>query len=397
MFLPVLLLFVLSFDAVPAAVTCLTNKHNFCNIINQTVSDQEAFKIDRPDDVPLTNIIVLNSDIANLISSVLTSYPRITFLSISNGCLKALKSESFANAKKLKTLFITRENLPTIKSFTFTSCSSLEELQLSSNHVEELEENAFDGLSNLKLLGLSKNKLKALHPTLFTPLTNLESLSLEQNIIKELNPKQFLYNPNLIHVSFGSNLLTEVPTDLFKANRKINYINFSNNSIQNIRTFGVPEIDVSLNRLKTLRIDSKAKTLHLQDNSIETIDCTDVDVSSVERLHAHNNSLTNFNCIREMENIKTLSINNNNISAQIDVLSDLSNLKKLLNLAVDYLNYTKLHETFPKLFTIFLTTNNWNCTIGQNVANILNQQNIFMRFTNNYLRHDCNITRNFTH
>lgn len=403
------------FDPVSATISCSNDNSVLCWVKDQQLSPTGTFEIARTSGVPITDLILSNVDIPILPTTIFTSYPNISFLSLSSVGLKQLSVKHFANAVKLKKLFINGAFLTRIVNGTFRSCTSLENLQLNHNKISVIEVNAFLGLSNLNNLYLSNNSIVTLHPLVLATLPNLNIFVVEMNQIKKLSGEMFLQNPTLLYVSFNDNQLEELPANLFQANQFIETISFTNNFLTSARTFGSKIVEFAFNRIKSLRIDSGLEKLLFEGNLLEVIECADANLTTIDRVYLTNNSLTNFNCIRDMTNLTDLEISANKLArptqatfAKLTQLKYLrmfnqtrfpniaakafSPLKSLKSLAVDRLMaYQNLRQLFPDIYMVSLTTTTWNCSYTKQVVKVLNRQKISINYNNGLDRQICNV------
>lgn len=417
MFAQFLFLLLWNFDPSSAIVNCDNDNYGLCYVRNQQVSDIEVFQISRTSGVPITDLIISSSEMPIIPSTIFTSYPNISFLSLSSNGLTKLAIKNFANAGKLQRLFIQNGLLTRITNATFRSCISLENLQVSSQNVKTIELNAFLGLNNLNTLSFTNNSLEVLHPLLFSKLPNLSVLMMDLNKIKKLSSNLFRSNPILMTVSFVNNRLTQLPSDLFSANPLIESIYLSFNLLKNAQTFGSKIYDASSNNLKQLQIVAGTESLHADDNFLEVIDCADVNLTSIKRLYLSNNSLANLDCIRDMSNLTDLDVTRNKFlrPTKVDFVNltnirflamfnqtkfqkiaaaTFSAMKSIGNLRIDrFVDYRNLRQLFPSIYLISLTTRTWNCSYTKQVANALSRQKIRMNYNNYYDRLLCNITQ----
>ena len=130
---------------------------------------------------------------------------------------------------------------------------------------------------------------------------------------------------------------------------------------------------------------------------ITTINCSAEML--IEILHATNNSLTSFGCIKDMNNIITLHLAYNKISqipenmfVKLNKLKNLnlsfnlikeltpsifSGLLSLNLLQVDIMSYSEfIRAELPKLSQICLTTSTWDCEKLLAAAKIYNNQKV---------------------
>jgi Leucine rich repeat len=405
-----------SFRLTSATVFCESNKTQFCFVRNQKVLASETFQVSRS--TAFTDLILSDTEMPFLPSTIFISYPSITFLSASNNGLKELRFKNFANSGKLKKLFLSYGDISKITNGTFRSCVSLENLQLCHHKISTVSGNAFQGLTNLLSLHLINNSIEFLHPSIFSMLPKLNILMMEMNMLKSLSSNLFKANAGLIVASFTNNHLSELASDLFASNSQIQSLNFDQNFLQSAITFGCPYVDLSSNRLTQLRFALGTQTLHINNNFIEVIECDGTDLSSLKKLYASNNSLTNFKCIRDMENLTDLDLSANNFPRPahetfkklIDIrdfriydqkhfskvaAKTFSSMRSISALRIDRLvDYRNLRQIFPNITQIALNTKTWNCSYTQQVAKALARQKILMNYNNLNDRLLCNIKQN---
>lgn len=398
-----------------AAVSCANDRYPICYVDKQQISSDDTFEIGRSNGVAIDALLLIENKMPILPSTIFISYPNITFLSVSQSEFKQISVKNFANAGKLKKLFFQLGVLTRLSNGTFKTCISLENLQINSNKLSILEINAFQGLKNLNNLALVNNSIEVLHPLLFANLPNLVVLMVENNRIKKLSNQLFLQNPSLYMVSFNFNQLTDLPADLFRGNDFINTLSVTNNLLTSVRTFGIKFIDFGNNKIKTLQIDSGLEKILIENNFLEVISCENANLSTIKRVFFTNNSLTNFNCIRDMENLTEIEASMNNfVKPTLTTFAKLTQMKyfKMFNqkrilaigpkvfstmtslsqLRVDRLvEYRNLAQLFPSLFLIGATTTKWNCSYTKKVVKVLNTQKLTLTFNIPKDREICNI------
>lgn len=402
-------------EPISGAVTCDSDKSAYCFVTNQTVSANEDFRILRTNGMPITDVILFNTVMPQLPTTIFTSYPNISFLSLSSNGLMQVSVKSFANAVKLKKLYIFDQPLTRITNGTFRSCTILEDLQITGCKVAVVEANAFLGISNLNSLSLSRNRITVLHPMLLASLPNLFIFYANENMIKKLSNQLFSKNPSLVSVSISGNQLTELPADLFQANKYLDSLDITDNLLTNIRTFGAKDVYLDSNRIKRLQLDSGLKKILMNNNFLEVIECANADLTTIDRVFLSNNSLQNLNCIRDMANLTELDVSENKLPRptqaaftklqKMKILTmfnqtrfskiaakALSPLKSILILRLDRLvDYRNLRQLFPSLFMISLSTRSWNCSYVQRVVNALSRQKVRLNYNNVQDQQICNI------
>lgn len=410
------LFFVLVLNQSSAQLSCESEvRFGLCYLSGQKISATDAFQISGLNGADVSFLIIANIEMPTMPSTIFTNYPNITFLSLAENGILQLSLRNFANAVKLTKLYVAFGFITRIASATFRSCTSLENLQVTSQKVSVLEAGAFQGLPNLNSLMLKNNSIEVLPSSIFDTLPLLQVLDCGDNKIKTLSSSLFLKNPRLFFVDFSKNQLTEIPSDLFSSNTLLNSIYFNNNLLTSARTYGATYTDLSYNGLRKLQINPGTETLHIHDNSVDTIECPDLDLSSFSRVFADNNALTNFNCIRDMINLTELCVSNNkfprpaqDVFMKMKMLRSLemfnqtkflkttvksfSPLKALTILRVDRLiNFQNIRQILPSLYQVGLTTKTWNCSYQTRITKVLKQQKISFSYNVLKERSVCNI------
>lgn len=395
---------------------CTSEYLGTCQVRNQTISATDSFDLLKINGSPVTDLFLIYSEMPKMPNTIFTNYPNVSFLSISYNGIKELSLNNFANALKLKKAFLRNGDLTRLTNATFRSCIQLESLVISNHKITVIESNAFQGLRNLISLSLDQNSISKLSTSVFETTPNLEYLSVNENQITTLSSTLFSKNQNLDFISFCDNQLTNLPSDIFSSVPLLSSLYLTNNHLTNISTFGAKYVDIRSNFLKTVKIVEGIQTLHLTNNFIERLQCDNA-ISSITRMYAGNNSLTNFNCIKNMENLTDLNLLGNKFSrlnqsvfVKLNKLKDISfynetqftkllaksfaPLKTLLYLRVDKLvTYTNLRQLFPSLFMLSLSPRTWNCNYTQKVANTLTVQKIRMNYNNYWDRYKCNVVQ----
>lgn len=420
MFVYVLFLTFVVLNPSSADVTCDKEiKFGLCYVLDQKMSATDTFQIAGANGAFISDLIISNTEMPVIPSTIFTNYPNVTFLSMYNNGLTQLSSTSFVNAVKLTKMFIRYGFVTIITNATFRSCISLENLMISDQRISVVEQNAFQGLTKLNTLALSNNSIEFLHPAVFETLPALKILTIPTNKLKTLSSSLFSKNPGVFFVEFSFNQLTEIPSDLFSASKSLNSIYFNNNFLTSAPTYGASYVDLSFNSLKTVQINSGVQTLHIHDNFIETIECSGANLTTIKRVYAANNSLTNFKCIRDMTNLTDLDVTLNKFARPTQVAfknlkmmqtltifnqtkflkttaKSFSPLTTLMVLRVDRLaDYRNLRQLFPKIYQVGLSTKNWNCSYQTRIAKVLNQQKILMNYNTLSERAVCNIKQTY--
>lgn len=329
----------------------------------------------------------------------LTGYPKVVQLSILYKSLRNITFENFKECRNLKSLTMFDVSLQEVKNGSFRDLTDLTSLVIVNGKVSSIEPNAFEGLVSLEMLLLSGNDISYLHPDTFGMLHKLFLLKLSSNAIKELAAGIFRNNRYLAYLDMDRNQLEKLPDNLFASETQLVQIQFENNKLVTARTYGAKSVRLDSNQLTSVQLESGTERVSINFNAVESLNCADADLSSIKFFFAMNNSLANFNCLREMENLNALWLQMNNFSGLtqkdfkkltrlavlilygqnqtfgIETFEPLKNLQLLsLDGLVDYQNLKTQH--LISLDSIVLTTETWNVTYKQDIENILRLQNI---------------------
>ena len=211
-----------------------------------------------------------------------------------------------------------------------SSCN-LTGLNIMKNGLEEMPRGLLKSLINLKHLNIQQNSLS--EAPAVDHMTNLEELTLgPYNPIKSL-PEYYLKNNKKLKGFKANGMhLSIIPRDLFKTTTQLEYLDLGGNQIETLEkdTFKNLKALNSLN-LRDNSLASLHKTLFedlgslqylfLSNNNLisEVVESLLPVRSSLEVLHLSHNSVENFDVVwaREFPKIRKLSLDHNNISANI--------------------------------------------------------------------------------
>lgn len=388
--------------AVSSTVTCEVSGIPTCHVQHQSVDPNEPFEVSKMSGGNITNLILTVDNETTLPNFNLTVYPKILNLALFYKSLKNISYENFRDCRNLKSLMILAGWLHTIENGTFRNLANLISLRVWKSNISVVEPNAFEGLISLEKLFLHDNEISFLHPDTFGMLRSLTQLRLSNNKIKELSAGTFQNNFNLTYLSLDGNELERLPENLFALGVKITSIHFGKNKLVKARTYGAQNVHLYSNQLTSVQLDSGSQSISLDSNSIESLSCADTDLSAIKYFHASNNSLTSFDCLREMENVEYLWLPTNHFSGltrddfkkltrltslvlfgqnqtfDVDIFKPLKRLKMLsVDGLADYQNIRTKH--LPMLNSLELTSDTWNTTYKKDTENILKQQNIKLK------------------
>ncbi|CAO1362278.1 unnamed protein product [Diamesa hyperborea] len=391
-----LLLLCVSIISANDGLTCnKTNiiRPNHCDIDNQTVLPTDRFGSSE-----LTELFIFQCDMPVVPEKIFVYSPKLVFLSIhESGTIKITKS-LFANAVQLQKVHIQYNNISKLSNNTFISCKSLENLELNGNGHLQVEPAAFYGLSRLLVLSLANNLIESFPPTMLHQLVKLQMFHAFKNKLKFIDDNFFKKNLQLKYLDLSNNQLTTIPGNLFNGLELMNSLYLQYNNLISVANIDFFFLDLSNNNLTSFFIGSKVKSLHLQNNFIESFECSkDLNVANLE---ADNNSLSNFNCITDMVNLTSLSVSSNKmkkptpnqfkklINLRSIMMTDSKNsvvwkasaFKGLNNLYMLRINklfsYKFVKKILPDLSLLGLKTSKWNCELLERITKTLNNQGV---------------------
>lgn len=377
-----------------------------CRISSGAVVAGESLTISNADP-NIVNILTFNKISFNrLPQNIFINFPMVERLYVSDNELNRLVINDFKNGLKLKEIFIYKTQLLGIPSQIFRLCPNLERLTFSESPIQRILKGAFSNLRKLKILSMSELPLVTYQNNMLANMTALEDIKMENCSLKALPLDFFRNNRNLTRVSLKYNQLESIPDGMFDYVDNLQELRLDSNNILTVSTSNAREFSAMENQLQQLHITSLTKFVNVQNNFISKVTC-DSD-SSVTLAYFGNNSLSNFDCIRDMKisiqifldnnkfsklsskafnnlkMMKTIKINGNpNLKASAIMFSPSTALKELW---VDKLTtgYKNLRQQYPDLSMLYLTTRSWNCSFLKQVANTLNTQQIYLRFIDEY-------------
>ena len=409
----VLLLIYFILKSTVADYSC-KSESGICSINRQNISASDPFSVTRNNSSSITSLVIADGFMPEAPHTIFTKYPEIIWFSISNTSLQELSSDVFTNAFNLAFLVILDGFLTTLHNGTFSYCVKLQSLQVTDQQITSIDIMAFQELKSLQNLFLNNNQLSSLHPLILSVLPKLMYFSIKNNLLTTIDSQQFVNNPTLYSVMLSGNQIKTLPNDLFQSQARLSSFYADHNQLVTVQSYGASYVDVSFNKLRNFTISSGETTVHIENNFIRKIICSNTNLT-VQRFYADNNLLTNFQCIRDMVNLTDLSIINNKMSKPSKkVFLKLGNLvsfqmynmtrfssvpakiftplSSLSNLRVDRLAaYKNFNITIPKLYILGLTTVTWNCTFLSSVSSILKSQRISLIFNVGSDRSRCQL------
>ncbi|XP_075385199.1 prolargin [Tenrec ecaudatus] len=251
---------------------------------------------------------------------------RIHYLYLQNNFISELPLESFKNASGLRWINLDNnrirkvdqrvlEKLPSLvflyleknrlEEVPSALPKNLEQLRLSQNLISKIPAGVFSKLEKLLLLDLQHNRLNdhVFKPNTFQGLKNLMQLNLAHNTLKKMPPKV----PTAIHQLFlDSNKIDAIPRDYFKDFPNLAFIRLNYNKLSDR---GLPKNSFNISNLLVLHlshnmisnvpaINNKLEHLYLDNNSIETINGTQICPNNLVAFHDFSSDLENVPHLR---------------------------------------------------------------------------------------------------
>ncbi|GAB1603490.1 hypothetical protein Ahia01_000630300 [Argonauta hians] len=279
---------------------------------------------------------------------------------ISSLCLDHCYLQGLSMVSKLpclRWLSLDSNQLTTLEDLSL--CVSLEELSATNNCIKDLGD--LSKLAKLQKLHLAYNYLETLSPKNVTNLTRITYLSLEDNLFtslecfskfsclqqlyvtnnKILNPREIIGLKNLKNLSvanFSGNQMTEEHSDYrsyvifhLRGLHLLDGIPVEPSEMANAKELfgGCLTLDLITERVGS--INNQLQELSLPNANIKTIIMGFADsLQNLTCLNLENNSLTSFDGLIYLENLKVLCLNNNRIEC---VLSPAAKMNLIRNKA----------------------------------------------------------------
>lgn len=265
-------------------------------------SDKNFNKI--PHGIPYNAIYILlmNNRINSLQLDLLSEYPSLDFLALSNNRLTDGAIErAFERVPGLKRLYMDRNLL---ESVPVDLPASLEELRLDSNHIRVMSDRAWMQCPSLSVLSLSNNSLgsgsESFPIGVFSPLSNLRTLNLDYNQLSSV-PEDLPLSIKELYLK--GNLIKRLPRGIFRGISGLMVLDLSANRLTSrglvkdslLNTTHLESLNLEGNRLKQVprHLPASLKTLNLDGNLISSIKkAAFSSLKSMEHLSLAKNKIT---------------------------------------------------------------------------------------------------------
>lgn len=357
--------------------------------------------------VNLQNLTVNGVGLRDEVHKYTFEYANALFvLNLAGNSLTAVDKFAFNGARKLEIINLTRNAIATIDVTAVSLCINLKELHLGHNSLQYLSPDVFKSLENVLSIDLSHNQLEEIPKNLFSGCKKLRNLNLMHNKLThiDLNLPYSTLEIDLSDNSIQYLLLEPLNDRTTTDSNELLRVVAVNNSIASFDVhpdFVVSHIDLTANDLKTIKNITKITTLieltlafnpnlgQLPLNSFN-------EMQNLVSLNLENTNLghLDFGTFAKGAKLKNLDISYNNLEEiDLDMLAALSSLQSLsLNgNNLTKLDFSGLLELFPKLRSIGISNNNWDCKTLASIVKYLNKEAIQLLED---LGHDSPLTHN---
>ncbi|XP_058835549.1 oligodendrocyte-myelin glycoprotein-like [Topomyia yanbarensis] len=160
-------------------------------------------------------------------------------------------------------------------------------------------------------------------------------------------------------------------------------------------TYHLKSLNLSHNRLQSINFLKglyKLRDLDLSNNYLEKVDLSSFDVAkdlvTLKLSHNRIRTITTFTDLLHLPRLTTLMLNNNQLSIldasqwQFNVLQEMF----LSNNRLSYISMCEIQNSFPRLQSLYLDGNNWECSNLNNTISQLHQYDVKLI---NYSAHNC--------
>ncbi|KAA0707761.1 Keratocan [Triplophysa tibetana] len=213
----------------------------------------------------------------------------LKWINLGNNRIRSVQKQVFEKLPNLLYLYMERNELKEVPN---DLPAGLEQLRLSHNQISKIPAGAFSKMEHLALLDMHQNRISdsSLGKNIFKDLKNLIQLNLAHNILRKM-PTNI---PNSIFQLFlDRNNIEEIPNDYFKdfanlAFVRLNYNQLSNKGIPKMvfNVSSLVDLQLAHNQLTTVPLfSSELEQLHLNHNSIESVNGTEICPSNSHNPH----------------------------------------------------------------------------------------------------------------
>jgi len=241
----------------------------------------------------------------------------IVHLTIFDCGLQTLQPNSLSPlADSLLHLMLSNNELQEVPTIALCHLRELDHVNLNQNNISTIKDGAFRGLSKVTRLTLYGNKINTIHPDAFNGLTrwtelepstgDLLRLNLARNSLNEVPSEALLQLKNLNQLELSFNKIRHIEENTFAGMDKLEFLSLKNNQIEELG----PRIFGGIPRVSSLSLDyNKIRTIH--DEAFYGLS------EQLQSLSLQSNRISRFPTLslRPLHQLKTLHLNDNNVSA----------------------------------------------------------------------------------
>ncbi|CAJ1051701.1 prolargin isoform X2 [Xyrichtys novacula] len=243
-----------------------------------------------------------NNYISEVTAEPFLNATEVRWVNLANNRIHRIDKQVFEKVPALLYLYAQRNQLKEVPAGLPTS---LEQLRLGKNRISKIPSGAFSKMGNLTLLDLYHNQLSDndLGQNTFKDLKSLMQLNLAHNALKKM-PAGVPHG--LIQLFLDKNNIDDVPKDYFKAFTHLAFVRLNRNQLSDKglpkNVFNVTtllDLQLSHNQLASVpHFSSHLEHLHLDHNSIESINGTQICPYSIDAVMSDHNLVPSLRYLR---------------------------------------------------------------------------------------------------
>ncbi|KAM9757929.1 prolargin [Menidia menidia] len=243
-----------------------------------------------------------NNYISEVTAEPFKNATEVRWINLANNRIHRIDKQVFEKIPALLYLYANRNQLKEVPSGL---PASLEQLRLDRNLISKIPAGALSKLENLTLLDLHKNQLSDsdLGKSTFKDLRNLMQLNLAFNSLSKMPPG---VPDSLIQLFLDRNRIDDIPKGYFEGLAHLAFVRLNHNQLSDK---GVPKAVFNVSTLLDLQLaynqltmvplfNTHLEHLHLNHNSIESINGTQICPFSLEADQSDNSLVPRLRYLR---------------------------------------------------------------------------------------------------
>ncbi|XP_060771597.1 nephrocan-like [Neoarius graeffei] len=311
----------------------------------------------------------------------------LEILHMGHNWIQTLQESALHGLRRLRVLNLQNNLITTVRSSTLSALLQLESLYLDGNKIETVQ-----GILRLPVLNwfsLSNNKISSLPSAFFSSVQLLKTLDLSSNLLTKVphNLPQALS-----HLNLDRNQIRSLKSRGLAQLRDLTTLSACYNKLvsvdSNLRLPNLTVLELAGNQLRMLpsRLSTKLEKVDCRQNQIQDVTHQQLSgLTHLKHLFLENNTIRQFepNALRDCVHLINLALEQNLLSTiphglpeslvRLDLKGNsivtiqehtLKPLKRLqvLNLRNNKLSSLPAMNLLPRLRTLYLEGNLWNCT-----------------------------------